>query len=159
MGYQEGICTKEDKDHSFGREGRLWQLSGFTKIFVDYMKQDKIITDILFIIIGIHYYSSLLLFENRAARKTFTIGLQKSPFPSRQYTSLFLCSCRRKIDGIKIPIRSASLLFFRFGFLELLLVPQFEEMASGRFYSNQEVIAEMKCLFCTVEPILLFGRD
>ena len=97
MGYQQGICTKEDKDCSFGREGYGNRLSGFTKIFVDYMKQDKIITDILFIIIG--------LFENRAARKTFTISPQKSPFPSRQCTSSFLCSCRRKIDGIKIPIR------------------------------------------------------
>jgi len=38
----------------------------------------------------------------------------------------------RKIDGVKVPTRSASPLFTRFGSLGLLLVPQYEEIAGGK---------------------------
>jgi len=48
---------------------------------------------------------------------------------------------------MELRFQFASLLFFRFDFLELLLVPQFEEMASERFNSNQKVIAEMNAYF------------
>jgi len=38
----------------------------------------------------------------------------------------------RKIDGVKVPIHSVTLLFSTFDFLGLLLVPQYEEMAGGK---------------------------
>jgi len=64
----------------------------------------------------------------------------------------------RKIDGVKVPIRSASPLFSRFGSLGLL-VPQYEEMAGGKILFKRGGDCGNECLFCRVGPILLFGRD
>jgi len=63
----------------------------------------------------------------------------------------------RKIDEVKVPIRSASLLFFRFGFLALLLVFQYEEKAVGKILLKRGDNCENQ--FCRVGLILLFGRD
>jgi len=66
----------------------------------------------------------------------------------------------RKIDGVKVPIRSASPLFSRFGSLGLLLVPQYEEMADGKeILFKRRGDCGNECLFCRVGSILLFERD
>jgi len=66
----------------------------------------------------------------------------------------------RKIDGVKVPTRFASSLFSRFGFLGLLLVPQYEKIAGGKeILFKRGGDCENKCLFCRVGPILLFERD
>jgi len=66
----------------------------------------------------------------------------------------------RKIDGVKVPTRSASPLFSRFGSLGLLLVPEYEEMAGGKdILFKRGGDCGNECLFCKVGPILLFGRD
>ena len=54
----------------------------------------------------------------------------KNPFPT-QRTSSLLWSCGRKIDGVRVPTRSTSPLFSRFGSLGLLLVLQYEKMAGS----------------------------
>jgi len=56
----------------------------------------------------------------------------------------------RKIDRVKVPTRSASPLFSRFGFLGLLLllVPNMKKwLAERRFYSKEEMIAETNAYF------------
>jgi len=55
-----------------------------------------------------------------------------------------------KIDGVKVPTRSASTLFSRFGSLGLLLVPQYEEMVGGRILFKRGGDCGNECLFCRV---------
>jgi len=65
----------------------------------------------------------------------------------------------RKIDRVKVPTCPASPLFFRFGSLGLLLVPQYEEMAGKKILFKGGGDCGNECLFCRVGSILLFGRD
>lgn len=54
-------------------------------ILIDYLKEDT------------HYVGQL---ENRIARKTPMTASKKNPFPSRECTSLVLCSC--VTEGVKV---------------------------------------------------------
>jgi len=65
----------------------------------------------------------------------------------------------RKIDGVKVPTRSASPLFSRFGFPDYYLFPQYKEMVGGKEIFFKRGDCGNECLFCRVGSILLFGRD
>jgi len=65
----------------------------------------------------------------------------------------------RKIDGVKVPTRSASPYSSDLAPSDYYLFPNMKKWLAGRrFYSNEEVIAETNA-FCRVGPILLFGRN
>jgi len=63
----------------------------------------------------------------------------------------------RKIDGVKVPTRSASPLFSRFDSLGLLLVPQYKEIAGGKEILFKRGDCGNECLFGRVGLILLLG--
>ena len=111
-----------------------------------------------------NYYSCILCivivpFENRAVRKTTTIGPKRSSFPSRQRTSSLICSCGSEIDIVRILTHSTSHSFSRFGSLGRLSFPQYEKMTGEKKILFKRGDCGNEFLFCKVAQILLFGGD
>lgn len=73
------------------------------------------------------YHVSLL--DGLKIEINFHDCLTKNPSLSWEFACSFVCSCDRKIDGVRVLICSPSSLLFRFGTLEQQPVPQYEEMA------------------------------
>lgn len=93
MGYQWGICAKEAK--TAPSPGKI-----MATVFLEFAKNNPHRLSGK----GYNYQRCILLiviepFENRAARKTPTIGPQKSLFLSRQRISTHLDSWKCKING------------------------------------------------------------
>jgi len=98
-------------------------------------------------------YSSLLDRLKKSCKKKSTIGPQKILFHHNvPANSSGVVAAKLMELGFHIP------LFSRFGYLGLLLIPQYQEMA-GEILFKRGSDCGNECLFCRVMPILLFGRD
>ena len=78
-------------------------------------------------------------------------------FPSGQRTSSLISSCGRKIDSVRVPTRSGSLLFSRCSSFGLLPLRQYEKTPDRK--EKQGGDCENECPFCRVGQILLFWRN